>query len=134
MTDTFSVEQKSIDKIRVSGQSVPVGLPGVEEELDLRIDGVQFVCKLNERLPLVLLADQVETNDKVWVIFPQLRHYVHIIIHLCGVNCSRRRVYEFDTDEVGMVSRKPVLRPFITSARVRKTRLPFFLARTAQIT
>lgn len=121
MTDTFSVEQESIEDIGIGGQSVPVGLPGVEEELNLRVDGVQFVRERSEGLSFVLLTDQVETSYKVRIISLQLRHYFQIIIHLFGVNVARRRVYELNADEIRMVARKPVLHPFITSACLRGT-------------
>lgn len=63
--DAFGVKQESVKEIQVGLHSVPVGLAGMEEEWNSRINGVQFIGKVSEGVSLVLLANQVETSYEI---------------------------------------------------------------------
>jgi len=62
MANAFGVEQDSVEEIQIGRFPVPIGLAGVEEEWNARINAFQFVCKFGEGFPFIFLADQVEAS------------------------------------------------------------------------
>jgi len=115
VTDAFGLEQQSIEEIQICPFPVPIGFSGVEEESDIRIDGVQFVDEFDKRFPLVFLADQIKANHEFRINPLQLRHRFQVVIHRLRIDGSHRCVYQLSPDEIRMVLYEPVAYSSVTS-------------------